>query len=300
VVHIQTPFLAHYAGVRYARRRKLPCVETYHTFFEEYFHHYVRLLPARTTRLLARVFTRRQARAVDRLLVPSSAMRDRLQGYGVDVPMQVLPTGLTPRDFDVPDPAEFAARHAIDRSRPLLVHVGRIAHEMNIEFLIDVLQRVRQRLPQVLMIVAGEGPALPHLRQRVARLGLQDNIRFLGYLSRNGELQACYACGDVFVFASKTETQGLVLLEAMAAGTPVVSTAFMGTRDILRDGRGALVAADEVHDFADKVVRVLDQDDLRSELSAAARAWAGEWTAGRFAEELVTAYRELVTTRTRC
>jgi 1,2-diacylglycerol 3-alpha-glucosyltransferase len=297
IVHIQTPFIAHYAGTGFARRRGLPCVETYHTFFEEYFHHYVRALPARATRFLARAFTRRQARAVDLLVVPSSAMRDRLQQYGVRTPQRVLPTGLTPRDFEIPDPADFAQRHGLDLERPVVVHVGRIAHEKNIGFLVEMLQLVRQRLSNVLMVVAGEGPALAHLRRQATKLGLEDNIRFLGYLSRDGELQACYALGDVFVFASQTETQGLVLLEAMAAGVPVVSTAFMGTRDILREGRGALVALDSAADFAAKVVRVLEDAELRRELGASARAWAGEWTAGRFAAELAGLYREVIALR---
>jgi glycosyltransferase involved in cell wall biosynthesis len=295
VVHVQTPFIAHYAGVGFARRRGLPCVETYHTFFEEYLHHYVRLLPPASTRWLARSFTRRQARAVDRLIVPSRAMRDRLREYGVQTPMQILPTGLTPTDFNIPDPAAFAERHGIDRRRPVMVHVGRIAHEKNVYFLFDVLARVRRQLPDVLMVVAGEGPALEGLRRRVEELGLQHNVRFLGYLSRDGSLQACYASGDVFVFASKTETQGLVLLESMAAGVPVVSLAYMGTRDILQSGRGSLVAQDDVEDFARKVIAVLEQRDLRQRLATEAVAWAREWTAARFARELAGAYQALTT-----
>ena len=142
----------------------------------------------------------------------------------------------------------------------------------------------------------------PKIRAMEVIAGLEEEERgiysgSIGYLSRDGELQACYALGDVFVFASQTETQGLVLLEAMAAGVPVVSTAFMGTRDILREGRGALVALDSAADFAAKVVRVLEDAELRRELGASARAWAGEWTAGRFAAELAGLYREVIALR---
>jgi glycosyltransferase involved in cell wall biosynthesis len=293
VVHVQTPFQAHYAATRYARRRGLPCVETYHTFFEEYFHHYVRFLPAWLTRLAARVFTRRQAAAVDLLVVPSRAMEERLKCYGVRTRTHVLPTGLQPVDYQTADPAPFLEAHAIDAARPCLVHVGRIAHEKNLCFLLEVLDRVRRAVPDVLMLVAGEGPALESLRRRATGLGLEQNIRFLGYLGRDGELQACYAAGDVFLFSSRTETQGLVLLEAMAAGTPVVSTAVMGTRDILEAGRGALVAEDDVADFAAKVTRLLQDAELRESVSAEAKAYAREWTAGRFARELADVYRSV-------
>jgi glycosyltransferase involved in cell wall biosynthesis len=293
VVHVQTPFRAHYAATRYARLRGIPCVETYHTFFEEYFHHYVRFLPAGLTRFAARFFTRRQAAEVDLLVVPSRAMEERLQAYGVRTRTRVLPTGLQAADYRAADPGPFLRAQDIDPLRPRLVHVGRIAHEKNLGFLLEVLNRVRRAVPGVLMLIAGEGPALESLRRRSAELGLERNVRFLGYLARDGELQACYAAGDVFLFSSRTETQGLVLLEAMAAGTPVVSTAVMGTRDILDAGRGALVAADDIGDFADKVMQLLQDAELRKSLSAEAKAYAREWTAGRFARELIEVYRSM-------
>lgn len=297
LVHVQTPFTAHYAGTRFARERALPVLETYHTFFEEYFHHYVPVLPGRLTRYLARQFTRRQARSVNRLVVPSTALQQVLLDYGVNTPMHVLPTGLGPDDFRALDPRQFAARHGLDLSRPTLVHVGRIAHEKNIGLLIEMLDRVRRSLPAVQLVIAGEGPALGSIRDRVAALGLGDHVRFTGYLTRDGELQDCYACGDAFVFASKTETQGLVLLEAWACGVPLVSTARLGTRDILAPGRGALVAEDDPDDFAAAVLRLLGDDALRSRLAAEARIEARKWTSGRMAARLDRIYRALVSAR---
>ena len=91
-----------------------------------------------------------------------------------------------------------------------------------------------ERVPQALLVIAGEGPAREALRAQVAALGLQSSVQFAGYLERDTALLDCYAAADVFVFASRTETQGLVLLEAMAQGAPVVSTAELGTRSILR------------------------------------------------------------------
>src|SRR5437879_9942271 len=93
LVHIHTPFLAHYAGVRFARRANIACIATYHTFFEEYLHHYVPLLPRRLSRLLARSFTRSQCAAVQALIAPSEPMRAVLPGYGASTPLHALPTG---------------------------------------------------------------------------------------------------------------------------------------------------------------------------------------------------------------
>ncbi|GIX21922.1 MAG: glycosyl transferase family 1 [Gammaproteobacteria bacterium] len=293
VVHVQTPFLAHYAGCRFARRRGLPVLATYHTLFEEYFHHYVPFLPRVLTRPAARALTRSQCRALDHLIVPSRPMESVLRGYGVRTPMTVLPTGLQLDAFEGGDGARFCAAHRIPADRPLLVHIGRVAHEKNIPFLLDVLDRLRHRRPDVLLVIAGEGPARSDLERRARRMGLMPHLRFVGYLDRRGALLDCYKAGDVFVFASRTETQGLVLLEAMALGVPVVSTAHLGTRDILQPGCGALVAEDDVEDFAAKVLRLLDDPDLRTRLGEAGRRWAQRWSAEAQAERLHALYESL-------
>ncbi len=143
-------------------------------------------------------------------------------------------------------------------------------------------------------MIAGEGPALPHLRALVERLGLTDNICFVGYLARDSELLDCYRAGDVFVFASRTETQGLVLLEAMAQGTPVVSTAVMGTRDVLRDGVGALIAVEDADAFAAKVLQVLQDPHCRARLAATAPDYAHSWSAARLAERMTDFYAAVI------
>jgi glycosyltransferase involved in cell wall biosynthesis len=294
LVHIHTPFAAHIAGIRLAKQLGLPVVETYHTYFEEYFHHYLPMLPRRLTRYSARWLTRHQARQLDALVVPSTAMREVLANYGVDVPVEILPTGIDLEDFTAGDRAAFCRRHGIDPGRPTLVHIGRVAHEKNIGFILDVVANVRRTVPDLLLIVAGEGPARKSLEQRAAALGIGDNCLFLGYFNRGQELWDCYASGDAFVFASNTETQGLVLLEAMALGTPVISTAVLGTRDILAPGKGALVAAPEVEDFSAKVIQLLQQPALRQRLSAEARDYAREWSAAAMSQRMADFYRRTI------
>jgi 1,2-diacylglycerol 3-alpha-glucosyltransferase len=142
-------------------------------------------------------------------------------------------------------------------------------------------------------MIVGEGPAQHHLERLGERLGLGQNLFFVGYLDRERELLDCYRAGDVFVFASRTETQGLVLLESMALGVPVVALAEMGTRDILGPARGALVAENDSGDFAEKVLRLLREPDLRAELSADARVYAETWSAPALAQRLLDLYRSL-------
>jgi len=296
LVHIQTPFVAHRAGVRLAWQLGLPTVETYHTFFEEYFHCYVPWLPKGWLRAGARRFSRRQCDTVDSIVVPSSAMKEALHRYGVSTPMKVLPTGIELDQFRYGDGAGFRASQGIAPDRPTLVYVGRVAFEKNIGFLLQVVAALRTERPDLLLVIAGEGPAVDALKRQAARLGIADNVRFIGYLDRNGPLQACYAAGDAFVFASRTETQGLVLLEAMALGVPVVSTAVMGTRDVVGPGRGALVAEETVAGFAAQVRRLWQEKGLRTQLAEEARRYAGEWSAGILAEHMLAHYGEVIKT----
>ncbi len=294
LVHVQTPFVAHWLGLNVAQRRGLPVVETYHTFFEEYLHHYLPLLPASLARLFARAVSRRQCNAVDAVVAPSQQLADVLVGYGVETPIRTIPTGLDMTEFAGGDRARFRQQHGIPAERPVMLLVSRVAHEKNIGFLLQVLDRVRHTVPDVLFVIAGEGPALPSLRRAVEQAGLERHMLFVGYLDRGTELLDCYRAADVFVFASRTETQGLVLLESLALGLPVVSTAVLGTKEVLSDVRGACVVAEEVAEFAAAVVRVLTDSNFRQTLAAAGRDFvAARWSSREMAKRLVTLYEEL-------
>lgn len=313
LVHVQTPFLAHYAAHAAARRHRLPVIATYHTLFEEYLQHYAPFVPAPWLRGMARRFSRRQCNALDAVVVPSQAIRRRLGEYGVTTPMHVLPTGIPLARFAAPGEtapgergkdrartrADFRAAHGIGSERPVALYVGRVAAEKNIDFLLEVALLARQSIPELLFVIAGEGPALAGLREAVAARGLAGNVSFLGYLDRNTELPACYAAADAFVFASRTETQGLVLLEAMAAGLPVVALAVMGTVDILGPRRGALVPEDSPAAFASALCLLLGDAPLVRRLGAEGRAWAAEWSDSALAGRLAALYREVVAGRRR-
>ena len=293
IVHVQTPFIAHYTGLELAQRLGVPCIATYHTFFEEYLYHYVPFAPRRWMKALARRFSRTQCNALDAIVVPSTAMRDALVDYGVSRPMHVLPTGIPAHGFHGGDGAEFRARYDIDPARKMLLFVGRVAHEKNIGMLVDVVDRLRQRHPEVLLVITGEGPALASLRERATRRGLQDHVRFLGYLERHRALHDCYRAADLFVFSSRTETQGLVLLEAMALGTPVVALSAMGTRDILGPQRGCLIAPDDPAGFASTVETLLADPAQRARLAQEAHEYARSWSADAQAARAAELYRHL-------
>lgn len=296
IVHIQTPFLAHYLGIAFARRQRVPVVETYHTFFEEYLYHYVPFVPRAAMRALARAVSRRQAAQVDRLLVPSTAMRDKLAGYGIATPMQILPTGIPVDRLSGGDGRRFRAQHDLTPDDRVMLFVGRVAHEKNIAFLLHAFRQAAEHSAGLRLVIAGEGPALPGLRELAQRLGIAERTRFVGYLDRDGALQDCYRAADAFVFASRTETQGLVLLEALALGVPVVALSVMGTRDVLEAQPGALIAADSVPEFAQAMLKIATDDALRGRMAARAAEGVEAWRAGPLADRLIAAYDEVLAT----
>jgi glycosyltransferase involved in cell wall biosynthesis len=295
IIHVHTPFVAHYLGLKLAAKLHIPCIETYHTFFEDYLHHYLPWMPKSLARGMARMISKRQCNAVDAIVAPSTPMLDVLRGYGVSVASEVIPTGLQDSSFKAADGQAFRLQYGIALDRPMLLYVGRVAFEKNIEFLLAMTKVLSEKRPDVLLVVTGEGPAEPSLHKLAKTLDIENNVKFIGYLDRNTELNACYESADVFVFASKSETQGLVLLEAMAQGTPVVAIAELGTASILVEGKGALIATDNTLQFSEKVHLLLMYPEHRFELGKQAKAYAlDKWTAKSQAERMFKFYSQVM------
>jgi len=294
LVHIQTPFIAHYAGLELAQSLGVPCVATYHTFFEEYLYHYVPFAPRSWMKAAARRFSRTQCNDLDAVIVPSTAMRDALSAYGVTRPLHVLPTGIPSSGFHGGDGGYFRERYNIPMDRKMLLFVGRVAHEKNIGLLLEMMFHLLKLHPDAVLVVTGEGPALSSLREQCNRLKLKEHVRFLGYLDRKQALHDCYRAADLFVFASRTETQGLVLLESMALGTPAVAVAEMGTRDILGPEKGCRIAPCNPEGFASVVDTVLRDPELRNRLAQEAHDYARTWSADAMANRVSELYQSLV------
>ena len=296
LIHIHTPFVAHYAGIKLAKLLDIPCVETYHTFFEDYLHHYLPVIPKSLAKGLARLISKKQCNALGAMVAPSQPMLDVLRTYGISTQAEVIPTGLQAHSFAEADGVAFRAKYGIAQNRPMLLYVGRVAFEKNINFLLEMTKVLIVKQSDALLVVTGEGPAEASLRKQAKELKLDDNIKFIGYLDRNTELNACYKSADIFVFSSKSETQGLVLLEAMAQATPVVSIAELGTKSLLIEGEGVLISSENTTEFADKVDYLLSNEKIRLALGAKAKAYVTKrWTDKAQAERLVLFYQKLIT-----
>lgn len=293
VVHIHTPFRAHRLGVRLARRMGWPTVETYHTYFEAYVAHYLPWAPAGALQAFARWASRRLCGEVDHLIVPTRDMAGVLERYGIRTPSTVLPTGIDLTEFAGGDASRFRRQHGIAGGRPVLLTVSRLAVEKNIAFLLRAMRHVAEAIPDALLVITGEGPDAERLQALAASLGLHGNVRFFGYLDRGGALLDCYRAADLFVFASPTETQGLVLIEAMALGVPILSTAVLGTRAVLEGAESAQISEEDEHAFAAHAIALLRDPVRRAAMAERGAADARRWSADALMRQAEALYASL-------
>ncbi|MBV9233572.1 MAG: glycosyltransferase [Candidatus Eremiobacteraeota bacterium] len=244
IVHVHSPFITGWMGLRYSRRFGMPLVYTYHTQLEAYAH-YVPFEPNATRFATARL-TRSFANCSDAVVVPTNAMATRLRELGVTVRLEVVPSGIDVEFFGSGRrDAALRRRLGVRDGERLLLYVGRLAKEKNVELLVASLARAAD--PSLHLVLAGEGPDRHGIEQLGQNLGLQPRLHFLGAVPR-AKLPALYASADAFVMPSTSETQGLVLAEAMAAGAYIVAADAATNREVL--GRAASVAPPTPGEFA--------------------------------------------------
>ena len=294
VIHIQTPFMAHFCGRALARRWHIPAVLSYHTYFEAYIGHYYPWIPQAAARHWIRWISRVQCHSVQTVIVPSAAMAKAVAGYGVRTRIEVVPTGIDIPALPVSQRAAFRALHGIAPKRPVLLYAGRLAPEKNLPFLLHVVARLRSALPDILLLLAGDGPARASLEAQSKRQGLVDAVRFLGYLDRNGALRDAYQAADIFVFSSLTETQGMVLLEALAARLPIVAIPALGVADLLASRKGSRASAADPDRFGAECLAILRDPALRARLAAEAGELAARSSRDAMSQRLVDLYETLV------
>ena len=239
VIHTHSPFVTGWMGARYARRFGLPLVFTYHTRLEEYAHYIP--FEQNATRRAASTLTRRYANGSDTVIVPTPAMERRLRSLGVSAPIAVIPTGIDVEHFSGGrrDPG-WRAELLLPNGGKLVLLVSRLAREKNVELAFAALAAIDD--PAVHLALAGDGPERPALEAAARAAGLGGRVHFLGHVARE-RLPDLYASADAFAFPSVTETQGIVLAEALVAGLPIVAVDAPASRDVVGDA-GLLVPPD--------------------------------------------------------
>ncbi|MGI9302581.1 MAG: glycosyltransferase, partial [Gammaproteobacteria bacterium] len=292
IVHSHHPFLIGTTALRIAHTYGIPLVFTHHTKYEQYTH-YVPGDSAALKRFVIRLSTN-YANLCNQVFAPSESIAEVIGERGVHVPVDVVPTGVKLEQYSHLDGSAFRRSVDIPDDAFVVGHVGRLAAEKNLEFLTDTIVTFLKAEPHAHFLLVGEGPMETTIRSRLASEGLGDRLYATGILT-SSRLRNAYAAMDVFAFASKSETQGMVLTEAMAAAVPVVAIDAAGVREVVRDRQnGRLLHTDNVEKFALALRWLASMSHMdASRLKSAARKTAEAFSMERSAGKAVNIYTRL-------
>ncbi len=290
VIHTHTPFTIGFVGLRWAESHELPIVSTYHTLYDRYAH-YLRILPRRYIRFRLAKHTNFYYNSVDHVLTPSEASKKWLLRHSVTKPITVVPTGVP--SGPMIDRAEARRHLGLEPHQKAMLYVGRLAREKNLEVLLEAAKHVFAKNAHARLILVGDGPYRNACALMVRSMGIGDRVRFAGFVPR-AEVDRYYAASDLFVFSSITETQGLVVVEAMNYGLPAVAVSGGGASEVIRSGHNGFTSKNDPEALGKAVHRVLSDEDLWSRLSEGAVLTAREYGPETMTNRVLEVYRHVI------
>lgn len=294
VVHTHTPFVLGLTGANLAVSRRVPLVSTFHTLYSQYIH-YVPMLPDTILQGFIEHYLPWYYNRCAAIICPSHVAETELRKIGLERPIEVIPTGVPLPPLDaIDDEAKRCAREKIGVApeTPLLLFAGRLSPEKRVDWLLEVFATIHERIPATRMAIAGGGTQVEALKLHAERLQLGASVLFLGPTPRR-ELDSLYAAADVFCFPSPSETQGLVIGEARAAGAPCVVVDAGGAPETVEDGvDGFRVPFGDREAFARRIQQILEDKILRETLRENARKNACRFTPETMAKRVMGVYEQ--------
>lgn len=299
LIHSMTEFtIGHFMSTHWVNKLRVPRVHTFHTLWNEYIF-YLPLIPNGLVRAWMRWAAPRTARKrVKAIISPSEAMSETIRDeWNVgEFPIHAVPTGLQLGKFNHMVGERFRERHGIKAGERVVLYLGRMGDEKNVDLVINTMGELKRRgQGNVRYVVAGGGPPdyLKKMHKLAEKNGVGDDIIWTGFISGQDWLD-CYGAADLFLFPSVTETQGLVVIEALAAGVPLVSVKAMGPASTMTGEKGCLWGENDPKDFADKTQQLLGDDELYERKKREALAVAADYAIENRASQLVDVYEEAV------
>lgn len=290
IIHAHAGGPISWLGWEVARIKRIPFVFTYHTLFNQYTHYFLKgkVIKPRMAEVATRVF----GNMTDYVIAPTQKVRDELLNYGVKKPIIILPSGIDLQQFSPQPVGDLRHRLGISRQAVIFLFAGRLGKEKSVDLLIRAFGRTARLCPQAHLVIAGDGPDR-HKLEMLAQVTAPDRIHFLGFVPRQ-ELPQVYSDADVFAFASNTETQGLVVTEAMACGLPVVAIddpVYKGV--VVHDQEGLLVKHHQLS-FSKAMTSMAESPEARRRMSRAALACAQKFSLEIITHKLAVLYQDLI------
>lgn len=295
VIHVHHPFWMGTKGLKLGRKNGIPVIYTYHTRLEKYAH-YLPFLKKTFHNLLSHKLIKRFCQKCDAIIAPTTSAKEYLENVGVSREKFVMPTGI---DFERyhqldDDQLEELKRQFKQSNELILCTVSRLSKEKNIDFLLDGLKRLKEQSNHSFKcLMIGDGPLKEDIQKRIMDYELQDYVMMLGTIKPE-EMCYYYTLSDLFVFSSLSETQGMVILEAMAGGCPVVAIRSSGIDDVIDNGVNGYKTKADVIEWVDRILEIMKDQDLRHELAKQAYLYAAGHSVDQMAEKMETIYYKKV------
>jgi len=295
VIHTHHPVLLGQAAARKAEELDLPLVFTFHTQYREYTH-YVPLPQEAFQEFLKgaiQSWLKDFMHQCQHIVVPSESMKEILvNDYGLQDRYTVIPTGINLEPYQSVDGNELRARNHWQADK-VIISIGRLAKEKNWETLLHAVAKVYQEYPDLRLVLIGDGSEKDQLQSLATELGITERVTFTGELPFS-EVTAYLKAADIFGFASVTETQGLVTMEAMAAGLPVVAVDASGTRDIVDNGEQGFLVRNDADDLAASIKQLLVSPEKMRRFSIKALNKAKTFDVNYLSKKLIGVYEQAI------
>lgn len=292
VIHSQTEFSTLIAARYISKKTKAIHIHTYHTMYEEYLNYIFKgklIRPKMVGKIVKVLFNRMNA-----IIIPTQKMKDCLIGFNIEVPLYIVPTGLDIAKFKrriTTEEKENLIKEYKLENKKLLIYVGRIAKEKNIDEIIKYYSEISMQIHNLKLMIVGGGPYLDKLKELVDNLGIADNVIFTGMVDPN-DIYKYYQIGHIFVTSSKSETQGLTYIEALASGVPVVCRRDKVVEGLIIEGKNGYTYTN-VDEFRNAVYKLTSDEGHRKEAIKAAESKAEEYSSEIFGKAIYSVYEEI-------
>ena len=300
VIHTNTEFSLGIFGRIMAKELKIPIVHTYHTIYEDYTHYVTKgIILDNKAKKAVRIFSKVCCNTVDEVIVPTEKVEELLRQYHVKRDIKVIPSGINLDKFDHLNYSEeeietIRLEHGIQKENKVILYLGRVSQEKNIEELIRYMPAYLERHDDAKFVIIGDGPDCSRLKNLAKEMGCEGSILFLGEKPYD-DIGKYYQMGDVFVSASKSETQGLTFIEAMASSLPVVAKEDRCLEGILEEGENGFFFQneEEFHDALDEILYSGNEFDYKIN----AKDTAYRFSTHNFAQAILEVYEDVVARR---
>lgn len=294
VVHAQHPNLLGWRAKHWAKKKKIPLIFTWHTLYDQYAH-FAFFLPAWFAAWWAIRNAGKYANRADKVIAPTGSVKKILEKWGVKKEkLEVVSTGVDEEQLANPDGVSIREKYAVKEDEILLVTITRLTKEKNVEFLLEAVSEVLEKNKKVKFLVGGNGDLAEKLKNMATEKGVLGQVIFPGFIP-NEIKKDYYAAGDIFVFASKSETQGMIISEAMYLGLPIVAVSATGVKDLVTNQVTGLLVKENKAEFIEAVGRLLNDSRLRKKFSENAGKISRQgYTSKICAQKLLEVYAEAI------